>query len=340
MPAASDASAILASATHVFAAERGARVPLVLAAPAKINLALHVVGQRADGHHLLESLVTFTDAGDRLSLAAVEADSFTVSGPFAGHVPVEAEGQSGNLVLKARDLLRIRLAALALPCGPVALHLEKNLPVASGIGGGSADAAAALTGLRRIWGQAPESDPDSAARDLASLDLAALGLSLGADLPMCLTGRPLIARGIGEAITPVSGLPEFPALLVNPGVAVSTPAVFRALTEKTHPPLALPDRLATPADWISALAKTRNDLEPPALSLVPVIGRARAALWDAGAALARMSGSGATCFGLFLDRETRDLAAERIRNAHPDWYLLSCTTRGSDPAAAERTTTP
>ncbi|KQS68107.1 4-diphosphocytidyl-2C-methyl-D-erythritol kinase [Rhizobium sp. Leaf371] len=326
---------MLASAAHVFAAERGAGVPLVLAAPAKINLALHVVGQRADGHHLLESLVTFTDTGDRLSLAVAEADSFTVSGPFAGDVPVEAEGQSGNLVLKARDLLRLRLTALGLPCGPVALHLEKNLPVASGIGGGSADAAAALTGLRRIWGQVPESDPDSAA-----LDLAALGLSLGADLPMCLTGRPLIARGIGEAIAPVSGLPEFPALLVNPGVAVSTPAVFLALTEKTHPPLALPERLATRADWISALAKTRNDLEPPAQSLTPLIGRARAALWDAGAALARMSGSGATCFGLFLDRETRDLAAERIRNAHPDWYLLPCTTRGSDPAAAERTTTP
>ncbi len=296
-------------------------MPLVLMAPAKINLALHVVGQRADGHHLLESLVTFADDGDRLSLALSETDSFTVSGPFAGDVPVGAEGGHANLVLKARDLLRTRLTMLGLPCGPVALHLTKALPVASGIGGGSADAAAALIGLMRLWG---------ASHDMpVEIDLAALGLSLGADLPMCLTGRPLIARGIGEAITPVLGLPAFPALLVNPGAAVSTPAVFRALCDKTNPPLTLPERLAAPDDWIAAIAATRNDLEPPALSLAPVIGAVRAALADAGAALARMSGSGATCFGLFRDVAARDRAAAHLRAAYPDWYLLPCTTQGS-----------
>ncbi|PYE46428.1 4-diphosphocytidyl-2-C-methyl-D-erythritol kinase [Rhizobium sp. PP-F2F-G20b] len=302
-------------------ADQGAAGPLVLMAPAKINLALHVVSQRADGHHLLESLVTFADEGDRLSLAFSETESFTVSGPFAGDVPLGAEGGHANLVLKARDLLRTRLTMLGLPCGPVALHLTKNLPVASGIGGGSADAAAALTGLLRLWGASQDTHVD--------IDLTALGLSLGADLPMCLTGRPLVARGIGEAITPVVGLPAFPALLVNPGAAVSTPAVFRALSDKTNPPLTLPERLASPEDWIAAIAATRNDLEPPALSLAPVIGAARAALVEAGAAFARMSGSGATCFGLFLDIEARDRAAARIENAHPDWYLLSCNTRGS-----------
>ncbi|WP_132664505.1 4-(cytidine 5'-diphospho)-2-C-methyl-D-erythritol kinase [Rhizobium sp. PP-CC-3G-465] len=301
--------------------DQGADVPLVLLAPAKINLALHVVGQRADGHHLLESLVTFADEGDRLSLALSETDSFTVSGPYAGDVPVGADGGHANLVLKARDLLRTRLTMLGLPCGPVALHLTKSLPVASGIGGGSADAAATLTGLLHLW--APSRDND------VEIDLAALGLSLGADLPMCLTGRPLVARGIGEAITPVIGLPAFPALLVNPGAAVSTPAVFRTLTDKTNPPLTLPERLASPEDWIAAIAATRNDLEPPALSLAPVIGAARAALAEAGAALARMSGSGATCFGLFLDVAARDRAAARIREAHPDWYLLPCNTLGS-----------
>ncbi|WP_245292492.1 4-(cytidine 5'-diphospho)-2-C-methyl-D-erythritol kinase [Rhizobium sp. 9140] len=302
-------------------------------APAKINLALHVVGQRADGHHLLESLVTFADAGDRLSLAFFETDSFTVSGPFAGDVPVGADGGHANLVLKARDLLRTRLTMLGLPCAPVALHLTKNLPVASGIGGGSADAAAALTGLSRLWNPTRDAAVD--------LDLAALGLSLGADLPMCLTGRPLIARGIGEAITPVIGLPAFPALLVNPGAAVSTPAVFRALSDKTNPLLPLPERLASPEDWIAAIAATRNDLEPPALSIAPVIGTARAALVEAGAALARMSGSGATCFGLFLDVEGRDRAAVRIRKAYPDWYLLPCSTLGSHCGApdTERTKT-
>lgn len=321
MPDALVLPAVASSASARLSAAAGAAVPLVLTAPAKINLALHVVGQRADGHHLLESLVTFADAGDLLSVTPAEADGFSVSGPFAGDVPVDADGRDANLVLKARDLLRTRLTMLGLPCGPVALHLTKNLPVASGIGGGSADAAAALTGLLRLWSLAPDAPAD--------LDLAALGLSLGADLPMCLTGRPLVARGIGEAITPVVGLPAFPALLVNPGAAVSTPAVFRALSDKTNPPLMLPERLASPEDWIAAIAATRNDLEPPALSLAPVIGLARAALSEAGAALSRMSGSGATCFGLFCDVEARDRAAAVIRASHPDWYLLPCNTLGS-----------
>lgn len=331
LPAALDAPARATSPAAVAPDHKGAGMPLMLVAPAKINLALHVVGQRADGHHLLESLVTFADAGDRLSLAPADEDSFTVSGPFAGDVPTGAEGGDGNLVLKARNRLRTQLTLRGLACGPVALHLEKNLPVASGIGGGSADAAAALIGLRRFWGHAPATDEDP--------DLAALGLSLGADLPMCLTGRPLVARGIGEAISLVSGLPAFPALLVNPGVAVSTPAVFRALTEKTHPPLTLPDGLVGPQAWMAAIAALRNDLEPPALRLAPAIGLARAALCDAGAALCRMSGSGATCFGLFSDARARDHAATRIREAYPAWYLLPCTTLGSRPAA-ERTTTP
>jgi 4-diphosphocytidyl-2-C-methyl-D-erythritol kinase len=297
---------------------------LVLLAPAKINLALHVVGLRADGHHLLESLVTFADAGDHLTLVPADEDRFTVSGPFAALVPREGEGRDANLVLRARDLLRVRLSALGCACGPVHLHLDKTLPVASGIGGGSADAAAALQGLMRLWW----SDDDGSTDERGSIDLAGLGLSLGADLPMCLAGAPLIARGIGESITPVGDLPSFPALLVNPGAAVSTPAVFRALSRKTNPPLALAGTRRSREDWIDAMTDMRNDLEPPALTLTPVIGEARAALSAAGAALARMSGSGATCFGLFLDEETRDRAAEQIRAIKPDWYLLPCMTMG------------
>jgi 4-diphosphocytidyl-2-C-methyl-D-erythritol kinase len=294
----------------------------VLHAPAKVNLALHVVGQRADGHHLLESLVTFADAGDRLSLRLLgeegeeNGDRFTLSGPFAPLLG-PGDGQGTNLVLRARDLLRIHLRAEGHACGPVHLHLEKNLPVASGIGGGSADAAATLTGLSRMWTGAADHP-----------DLAALGLLLGADLPMCLYGQPLIARGIGEAIEPVPGLPAFPALLVNPGVAVSTPAVFRALTEKTQPPLALPADIVGRSAWIESLSATRNDLEPPARGLAPEIGLVSDRIRASGAAFTRMSGSGATCFGLYLDPATRDAAARDIRASEPGWYLLSCNLRG------------
>ena len=162
-------------------------------APAKINLALHVVGQRPDGYHLLESLVTFADAGDRLGFSRSTEDRFTVSGPFSTDLPLTGEGASGNLVVRARDLLRAHLVERGIAAGPVHLHLEKNLPVASGIGGGSADAAAALLGLLELWG---------ASADRGSLqDMA---LNLGADVPMCLEGRPLIASGIGEELQPVS----------------------------------------------------------------------------------------------------------------------------------------
>ncbi len=164
---------------------------LTRAAPAKINLALHVVGQRADGHHLLESLVTFADRGDRIGLTPSEQDRFTLSGPFAAELSTTGDDQDGNLVLKARDLLRQALASQGVDTGPVHIHLEKNLPIASGIGGGSADAAATLRGLLDLWKTGIE-----------PALLAALALKLGADVPMCLDGRSLIASGIGEEITP------------------------------------------------------------------------------------------------------------------------------------------
>lgn len=291
---------------------------LTCQAPAKINLALHVVGQRADGHHLLESLVTFADHGDRIALASAEADRFTVSGRFSQDLPVSAEGKDGNLVLRTRDLLRREVTAQGDAAGPVHLHLEKNLPIASGIGGGSADAAATLRGLLAFWG----------AR-VAPARLKELALELGADVPMCLDGSPLLAKGVGEEISPLSNLPSFPIVLVNPLVAVSTPAVFRALTKKTNPPLALPSGVETAGEWLAAMAGMRNDLEPPARALEPVIEEVSDSLRAAGADLVRMSGSGATCFGLFDGDESAAAAGQRISAAHAGWYVLATRTAGT-----------
>lgn len=290
---------------------------LTLAAPAKINLALHVVGQRADGHHLLESLVTFAECGDRIGLGAAEADRFTVSGQFASDLSLSAENNSGNLVLRARDVLRRELALQGSAAGTVHLHLEKNLPVASGIGGGSADAAATLRGLLSFWGAS-----------LSPARLDSLALELGADVPMCLDGRPLIATGIGEEITSIPELPRFAIVLVNPLVEVSTPVVFRSLIRKSNPPLVLPEDVRSTAEWIAALASMRNDLEPPARILEPMIEAVSTALEDAGAALVRMSGSGATCFGLFADEKSAALAAETISASQPRWYVRATRTAG------------
>jgi 4-diphosphocytidyl-2-C-methyl-D-erythritol kinase len=289
---------------------------LTFAAPAKINLALHVVGQRVDGHHLLESLVTFTECGDRVGLTPADADRFTLSGRFAPDLPLSTEGKDGNLVLRARDLLRSELASEGA-AGPVHVHLEKNLPIASGIGGGSADAAATLRGLMTLWGAS-----------LTPARLKRLALALGADVPMCLDSRPLLAKGIGEEITPLPDLPSFAIVLVNPLVAVSTPVIFRTLVKKDNPPLALPEGARSKAEWLTAMATMRNDLEPPARALEPVIADMSAALEAAGATLVRMSGSGATCFGLFDSEESATAAGEEISASHPEWYVQATRTAG------------
>ena len=256
---------------------------LTQAAPAKVNLTLHVTGRRADGYHLLDSLVVFGPAADVLHAVPAEGLSLTLEGPFAGGLAAEAD----NLVLRAARAL----AGWAGRSLGAALVLEKHLPVASGIGGGSADAAAALVLLSRLWGLAV---PDGA--------LMALAAGLGADVPVCLAGRPTCMGGIGELLTPAPALPACGMLLVNPGVALATTDVFRArrgdFTQAAVWPAAWPDAAAMARD----LARGGNDLEPPALSLCPAVADVLAALREApGCLLARMSGSGATCFGLFGD---------------------------------------
>lgn len=287
---------------------------IIEAARAKINLALHVTGQREDGYHLLESLVTFADFGDEVLVRPASKDSFEISGQFAGELRAEAD----NLVTRARNQLR----DLALRCGqsarPVEIILTKNLPLASGIGGGSADAAATLRGLMRFW-----------KLDLRKDQLSAIALSLGADVPMCMSSRPLIAKGVGEDIEDVAHLPSFFILLANPLLPVSTPQIFKLLTNKHNPPLALPGSVKT--DWFSYLNTLRNDLQPPAQALLPEISHCLALLSSTAAALSRMSGSGASCFGLYKTAADAQHAAALLKQEKPEWYVQAGRTIVGSP---------
>ncbi|SUZ31069.1 4-diphosphocytidyl-2-C-methyl-D-erythritol kinase [Roseibaca ekhonensis] len=263
-------------------------------APAKVNLALHVTGQRSDGYHLLDSLVVFTQAGDILRGQEVQSGlTLRVAGPEAAGLA----GDNDNLVLRAAHVMQAE---------GLALELEKHLPVASGLGGGSSDAAAALRLVARLTGRALPEDV----------------LSLGADVPVCMAATPCRMRGIGERVTPMPALPHMAMVLVNPRVGVSTPTVFAALARKDNPPL--PDPLPDWADFaqfILWLGKHRNDLQAPACAAVPDIAQVLSALDNAGAALARMSGSGATCFGLFPDMERAERAAQTLRRVEPQWWV-------------------
>ncbi|WP_412064616.1 4-(cytidine 5'-diphospho)-2-C-methyl-D-erythritol kinase [Rhizobium sp. SYY.PMSO] len=279
-------------------------------APAKINLALHVTGRRADGYHLLDMLVSFAHQGDRLAFRASERDVFTLSGRFGPFLAADAE-TGDNLVLKARDLLRQAAQAAGFDAPAVHIHLEKNLPIASGIGGGSADAAAALRGLMRLWQLALPDDT-----------LRAIAVKLGADVPMCLASRPLVARGIGEAIELLPAFPSFPMVLGNPLIGVSTPEVFRRLSRKDNPPLLLPSRMPqSRGEWIDTIKTLRNDLEPPARSICHEIAVLSGLIDDQAPAMTRMSGSGATCFGIFADMEQAEAAAASLHRQKPDWYF-------------------
>lgn len=282
-------------------AEAGARL-----APAKVNLALHIIGRRPDGYHELESLAVFTRFGDRVEVVPAGRDELIVSGKYAADVPTD----EGNLIVRAREALRRRFGDGATP--PVAIRLEKNLPVASGIGGGSSDAAAVLRALLKAWGLSME-----------QTQLAGVGLTLGSDVPMCLAAEPLLARGVGEVLERVPDFPSLGLVLVNPGVAVSTAEVFAGLERRDNgklPPLPRTIDFHSLRNWLET---TRNDLEPVARKFRPEIGQALAALVRADAGFARMSGSGATCFGLFETGNVAKRAAATIRSRHPDWFVAA-----------------
>ena len=281
---------------------------LTEAAPAKINLALHVTGRRADGYHSLEMLVVFAEVGDELEAVPAKKDSLSITGPFA-----QALGNSeSNLVLRALAAFRARWPG-ALPDG-LAIRLSKNLPIAAGLGGGSADAAAALRLFASI-----------ADREIAVTDLLELGRSLGADVPMCLYSRPAEVRGIGEIVLPLKHFPACHIVLVNPLQPVVTADVFRKLERRDNPGLPeMSDPLTRPAQLGLWLSETRNDLEPPAIAIVPAIGDLIAQLGRAnGCILARMSGSGATVFGLFGSSAQAHQAAHDLREAWPGYWVAA-----------------
>lgn len=276
-------------------AEASAPISAPVFAPAKINLTLHVTGQRADGYHLLESLVVFADVGDRLWIAPADTMSVEVSGPFADGVPVDAR----NLVWQAAELAR----------SPCHIHLQKNLPHGAGIGGGSSDAAAVL----RHFG---------IMRD---------AVRLGADVPVCLSMQPQRMQGIGEVVSPVAGMPCCDILLVNPRVTLSTPAVFSALAVRDNPAMpqdfpGWPDAAAL-AHW---LATQRNDLLIPAMGLAPAIGDVLQAIRGSDALYAGMSGSGSTCFGVFASGEKAAAAKASIALKQPDWWIAQARFLAGD----------
>jgi 4-diphosphocytidyl-2-C-methyl-D-erythritol kinase len=279
---------------------------------AKVNLTLRVVGRRVDGYHDLESVVAFADCADRLTLVPGGELKLETTGPLA-----QACGAtSDNLVLKAAVLLAVRVPDLKLG----AFTLEKVLPVAAGIGGGSADAAAALRLLARL-------------NDLALDDerLTEVALETGADVPVCLASHACDMTGVGEGLLPLN-LPELPSVMVNPCVPVATRDVFAALglrngellvgiTDVIESP-AWPEAGASIADWVEALSQVGNDLEAPAMRIQPAISEVLSALRGSdGALLSRMSGSGATCFAIYPDSRSAQAAADKIKQAHRDWWV-------------------
>lgn len=268
--------------------------PFSLFAPAKVNLALHVLGRRRDGYHDLDSIVAFADVGDWLHFAPAPVFSIIATGPFAAALPAGDDNIIAKAWTAAREIAQQR--GRALPT--VSVHLEKNLPVASGIGGGSANAAAALRGFLSLAG-------------IDALDDAVLaaGLAIGADVPVCLFGRPCRMTGVGEGIAPLTQFAPLAAILVNPMVEVSTPAVFRGLA------LEKGQRFGTPIANESDPAQWRNDLAEPAIALAPVIGDVLTRLAATpGVTRAFMSGSGATCVALCRDIHV-------LPDLDPRWWM-------------------
>ena len=281
-------------------------------ARAKVNLTLHVRGKRADGYHELESLVVFADVADELTFTPAAEDNLELDGQFAGLVDGE------NLVLKAKRAVASWLGA------DIHGHfrLQKNIPVAAGLGGGSSDAAAAIRALLSVYGKTA---------DAASYIEASA--KIGADVPVCLHNGAAFMCGLGERITPAPGLPALPAILVNPRIKLSTADVFRTL--KAPPLPAAADAAApaipvfeTVAEAAAYAAEGRNDLEPPAIALEPAVKSVLDTIRGLdGCLLARLSGSGPTCFGVFPSREAARNAAGAIAEAHPNWWVAATVLR-------------
>ena len=268
-------------------------------ARAKVNLCLHVTGQRDDGYHLLDSIVVFADTGDLISVSPSDAYSLTINGPFADGLTTGAD----NLVLQAAK-------QFTKYCNGADITLTKNLPIASGIGGGSADAAATIRAMSCMTSAPVPRDN---------------GLSLGADVPVCLQSTSCHMEGIGNVITPLAGFPNFPAILVFPKTGVATASVFTAVDNKQNTPISsMPVTNLTSRNIGEYLCRQRNDLEGPSANINKEISACLNLIKQQGAFLARMSGSGATCFGLFETKHKADLAAHTIAKCQPEWWVKPC----------------
>ncbi|MCV6548152.1 MAG: 4-(cytidine 5'-diphospho)-2-C-methyl-D-erythritol kinase [Cohaesibacter sp.] len=286
---------------HTMQDEAVLRIP----APAKVNLALHITGQRDDGYHMIDSLVVFGGASDVIEFRSSDRLHLSVSGPFSEGLRHEPD----NLMVRAARLLADEFGLEA----KADLMLEKNLPIAAGIGGGSADAAATLLGLFKLWDRTVRDDT-----------LRAIALSLGADVPMCLEGSCLRAQGIGDELAPGPRLPnDLGLVLINPHIPISTPDIFRKLKSKDNAPLGpIPSAFLSASALAGWLSEQRNDLELAAIAQAPIIENVLQALNDDGdCLLARMSGSGATCFGMFATAKHAEYAARRMAFSHPNWWV-------------------
>jgi 4-diphosphocytidyl-2-C-methyl-D-erythritol kinase len=265
-------------------------------AQAKINLALHITGQREDGYHLLDSLVAFTKFGDEISVEIADETSLEIIGPFSSDLGADTD----NIIFKAASLFDV----------PLKIKLTKNLPVASGIGGGSADAAAVIRAACKVLKTiGPSADTI---------------LGLGADVPVCVESRTCRMQGIGDVITPISNMPKMSVVLINPRVGVSTPQIFKRLVNKDNAGMTvIPKAFDTPFHLVAWLSQQRNDLEENAIALEPKIAESLEILMKHNADFARMSGSGATCFGLYSDLEAAQRAVVNISANHPSFWCVA-----------------
>ena len=264
-------------------------------APAKVNLTLHVTGRREDGYHELDSLVMFADIGDRIRVARSDVPIMIIGGPMGDTIPTDGS----NLIARAATAMGVTAD----------IRLDKHLPPAAGLGGGSSDAAAVLRALAELSGRPMPKDV----------------LPLGADVPVCIYGRPARMQGVGDVILPAVKLPELHAVLVNPRIPVLTAEVFKRLKKRDNPPMPVNLPRNVPmielVDW---LREMRNDLQAPAIKAEPVIDTMfRALEVTPGCLLTRMSGSGGTCFGLYADAETAAAAAGRMTEQHPNWWVAA-----------------
>lgn len=296
-----------------------ASVPIVETACAKLNLMLHVVGRRDDGYHLLESLFAFTRFGDVLTIEAADSLSLTIQGPFA---PTLATSADDNLVVRAAR----RLAeAAGRPAAGAAIRLDKRIPVAAGLGGGSADAAAALRGLNRLWGLGWSRER-----------LAALAGALGADIPACVHSRPMWGTGVGDILRPARlAWSSLPVLLANPRWPLATPGVFKAFREAALP-FSAPLPGGGEAVTVAALAGWRNDLESAAHVCAPeVLALGHALARQPGVRLARMAGSGPSWFAVFDGGDDLARACDALSATHPGWWLQPSEIAGCGPSGAD-----